>query len=286
MVAMIIKYFFSISFLFIFVILFIVQWILFIYVNPFPITIDNKFALLSYVPIKNKPENEYLLKDITIEQMQNMKYPIIIKPLVCTGGALGVYILNSYDEFVIFVIKNEYKINISDYMVQNFLEGYDIELSVLYEKYPWQNKGKIFEISEKTQKELIRPQVDGFVKNHPELINEKVEEILENISKNIPKFYTGRYDIRLKAFEDFEKDEFKIVEINGTMGMHIVSEENMFSYDIITDSRWYFKRLLIGMYNLITLNGYNPIELPKIMLITIERFINCDDWENLFSLYS
>lgn len=47
------------------------------------------------------------------------------------------------------------------------------------------------------------------------LISDVLRQRIDNISKGIPGFYIGRYDIRYAADEDLEGGNFKIIELNG-----------------------------------------------------------------------
>lgn len=278
---------FSLSIFYSFVVGFLIQWILFLNINPYPLENNNKLAIMSYIPEIYKPEQEFLMSNLSIEEMENMKYPIIIKPIICSGEGKHIFIVNNYEEFKQFMILNEYKINPLNYMVERYLDDHDVEISVFYERKPWEEKGKVIEIVEKTQKDKIRPQVFEFIKNYPELITEKVQEMFETLSRKIPDFYVGRYDIRLKHLEDLEKGDFKILEVNGTMAMRLTSNEYLFnSNDIFIDSNWYLSRLQIGTYNMATLKGYHPLQLLQVLWISLNNGLGCDDWENLFSLYS
>jgi hypothetical protein len=49
--------------------------------------------------------------------------------------------------------------------------------------------------------------------NH--LINDKMNETFNNISKQIDGFYFGRFDLRCASVEDLESGSIKIVELNG-----------------------------------------------------------------------
>jgi len=276
-----------VSFLYLFALGFLIQWILFLNVNPYPIENGNKYAIMSFIPDKYKPEQEYLLTKMTNQEIENMKYPIIMKPIVCSGGGSENYIFHSYAEFVDLMIQKGKKLDTSQFMIQKYLEDYDVEITVLYERKPWEKRGKVMEIVEKTQKDEIRPQIEGFTLNHPELITDKLIDLFDEISKKIPDFYTGRYDIRLQNLEDLETGVFKILEVNGTMGMYLMSNDFMFDLnDFIIDFKWYWTRIIIGGYNMATLRGYGPLHLLQVLWISLIRAIGCDTWENLFSLYS
>lgn len=266
-ITIFIQFFYKIDFLKIYFLIFVIEWIIFLNVNPYPINIDNKFAIMELVPIQYRPHTQFLLSNINNNKFN---YPIIIKPIYCSGNGNHIVIVNNNNELNNFI--KECK-NIDYYMIQNYLEEYNVEIGILYEN------GKIIEIVEKTNNmDKIRYFKDYNKKSHDNLIhNEKINYIINHISKLIPNMNVARYDIRLKNINDLEKGDFKIIEINGTMGM---SFNNYF--DII----WYFRRLFIGIINILTLKGYSPIHLPIVMYKSYNSMIKCNDYENIFSLYS
>ena len=48
-----------------------------------------------------------------------------------------------------------------------------------------------------------------------QFITPKFEAVIDGLSKKIPGFYFGRYDLRAKSFEALENGEFQILELNG-----------------------------------------------------------------------
>ena len=257
---------------------FITQWIIFLNVNPYPVQNDNKIVIMSLVPEKYRPETQFLLTNI---YSQKFKYPIIIKPIYCSGGSNDITIVDSKEELDKFIKEPK---NVDGYMVQNFLKEYTVEIGVLWEKYPWQQNGKVIEIVEKTQKDHIRFFDHNNYLNHSNKINKKINEIINNISKIIPNMNVCRYDIRLKNIDDLEKDDFKIIEINGTMGMAYLGYP--LHMGVFKDIKWYFTRLFIGLVNIVTLKGYSPMNLLIAMYKSYYSKIHCNIWENLYSLYS
>jgi hypothetical protein len=257
---------------------FIVQWIIFLNVNPYPINQNNKLEIMNLIPDKFKPEIQFSLNEINEKYFQ---YPIIIKPIICSGGGLNIKIINSNKELRMYLLNCKDKNN---FMVQNYLHNDDIEIGVLWEKQPWKEEGKIIEIVEKTQKKGIRPFDHNNYKNHHYLINKKINLIFNDISKNIKNMNVCRYDIRLKNITDLQDGIFTIVEVNGTMGMPFLGYP--IKYGFIIDINWYFRRLIIGLYNIITLNGYSPITLLIVMFKSYYNSITCKDWENIYSYYS
>lgn len=264
---------------------FIIQWILYLNVNPYPLSNDNKLIIMNLIPEKYRPEKQFLLQEINNNYFE---YPIIIKPILCSGGSLDITIINSEKELIKY-LKN--KKNIKDYMVQNYLYNDNIEIGVLWEKFPWEKEGKVIEIFEKTNIDKIRSFNLEKSKNHNYLINNEINKLFNNISENIPNMNVCRYDIRLQNMDHLERGKFKIVEVNGTMGMHF---NGYFTYNInkihkiniMIDIKWYLKRLLIGFYNILSLQGYSPLSLLFVMYKSYFSALKCYDWENIYSLYS
>jgi hypothetical protein len=253
-------------------IIFVIQWILYLNVNPYPLPLDNKFSIMELVPEHYRPHTQFLLASI---YQHDFNYPIVIKPICCTGNSINVLIINDEDELHTFIARSD--IDIHSYMVQEYIED-TIEFGILYEKYPFENTGRILEIVEKISSEDIIHFNDRYKKSYDHLVNnENINMIISEITNLIPGMNVARYDIRVKNIDDLEKGDFKIIEINGTMG---------WSLKHYIDSTWYVRRLFIGLCNTISLKGYSIIELPIVMYRAFFSMITCFDCENLFSLYS
>ena len=251
---------------------FILQWIIFLNVNPYPLKNNNKLSIMNYISETYRPSQQFRLDKCNLK---DLNYPILIKPIICSGLSRNIFILNNYVECIQVI--NDNKIEPKFYMTQSFLKDYNLELGISYEKYPWNKNGKILQIIEKTNKENIRSWKEEYIMNRNNLISEKLNHIMNNISNSIPNFYVGRYDIRCKNFEDLINGNFKIVEVNGTMGMELFLDDHF---------NWFFRRILIGIYNIFSLNGYNPVNLIICMYETLKSCIICNDWEKLLCIYS
>lgn len=258
---------------------FVLQWIVFLNVNPYPLEMDNKYAVMQHIPEKHCPDTQFILSDIS---NQPYSYPIIIKPILCSGDGKRIAVIHSENELTLFLQTCK---NPSEYMVQNYLHDYNIEIGVLYEHMPWENKGLITEIFEKTQTAEIRYWIKNKAVDQKHLITPELNTEFDRLSSNIPGFNIGRYDIRLRNLGDLQKMDFKIVEVNGTMGMSLHSSQNFIIYHKNACS-WYLRRLFTGFSNIVTFRGYSPIHLPPVMMKSYYDMFRCDDWENLFSLYS
>jgi len=280
-------YLYKINYLQAYFIGFVIQWIIYLNVNPYPIKNNNKLAIMNLLPKKNIPSFQKSLTTIYKREKEEIMipFPIIIKPIFCSGDGKNIQLIQNEDELKIF-FDNINKNDIKNYMVQNYLDDYKIELGVLYEKLPFAKKGRIIEIVEK---KLIHGKINNndekgvrifhtnYLQNQDVLINNNTNNIFNKLGENIIGLNVGRYDIRLKRMEDLEKGYFKIVELNGTMGMRLMNYNNI---------NWYFTRFIIGLYNIFTLQGYSPPHLAIIMYESLYSMTVCCDWENLYSLYS
>ena len=285
--AIIINKFYNLNFIISYFIGLLIKIIIFININPYPINIDNKLSVMNLIPKKYKPEIQFNLYDI---EKKYFEYPIIIKPTICSSLGNDVTIIRTKKELEIFLKTHKNK---KDYMVQNYLYDYPVEIGVLYEKLPFQKEGKIIEIIEKTNiNDEIRNYNNDKIKIHNNLINPELNKFFDRLSKNIPNMNVGRYDIRLKNINDLFNDDFKILEINGTVGGSYYST-NTYKYQIINEIidsflqlRWYFVRLYIGIFNILTFKGYSLITLIKVIIKVIKNTHKCDDIGKLNYLYS
>jgi hypothetical protein len=289
--SLIIKKYTKFNFLISYFIGFLIQWIIFINVNPYPLHINNKLSIMNLIPKIYRPHIQFCLSEI---YNKKFNFPIIIKPKICSGCGANIETIKTSKDLKLFLKKIEHKKeNINTYMVQNYLYNYPVEIGILYEKLPFQKEGKIIEIIEKTHKNEIKIFINYDIINHNHLINQKLNKLFDNLSKKIPNLNVGRYDIRLKSIDDLIKGKFKIIEINGTMGFPFDTPTANYKYtllnkirDISVELRWYFARIFIGIVNILTLQGYSLINLIKAMIQSYQNVYKCDDWENIFSLYS
>ena len=254
---------------------FFIQVILYLNCNPYDLTNDTKISTLNYLDKKYLPDQHMLLTDCNPKKL---KFPIIIKPNVCTGDSRGIYIAYNLKEF------NEVceEINPKDYMIQHFLEDHNIEVTVLFEKYPWNKTGHIVNVIEVPLTNNMKENIDNAI-IHPELNNKKTNKIFNKIADSIPNFYAGRFDIRVKHPKDLLKDDFKIVEVNSNTGMDLAIKDNTSLNNMYKNFLWLSRRLVIGFYNIVSFRGYNPISFFIRLLMSIKNSIKCDNWEALFS---
>jgi membrane protein DedA with SNARE-associated domain len=208
----------------------------------------------------------FVSKDLSAEEkiqtaqdfmtQNNLQFPIVLKPDVGERG-FDVKIVKNFAKLEENIIESE-----ENLILQEFADGE--EVSVFYYRYPSENKGKIFAITEKrfpyvtgdgeaALEELIlrderaiclaRNYLDrnferleiipangqkvqiidigthslgaifldgGWMKT--DILEEKIDKICQGFQG----FNFGRFDIRVKSFEDFKHAKnFKIIELNG-----------------------------------------------------------------------
>ena len=257
---------------------FIIQYI-FINSNPFRNFNINKITQLNYIPSKYKPKSEMYNK----EKMYN--YPFILKPIRCTRSSFGVKLIKNYNDL------NNYfkKYQIKDTMYQEFINT-EYEVGILYERNPLKKNGKIISVVQRKFLGGERFTVDlnttlngiknNEIINRNNLITQKLNKVIDHISKKIPNFFVGRYDIRCKNLEDLKEGKnFYILEVNGAMGYDLEKDTK---FSLISNQKikfnWLFKRIYYGLLNILNFNCVNPY----IIIVSIKTAIKCKDWETIF----
>jgi hypothetical protein len=188
---------------------------------------------------------------------EGIGYPFVLKPNVGQRGA-GFKLVSSAIEAERYLAQVS-----SDIILQRYVRE-PKEIGVFYYRFPGQECGEIFAITEKvfpvvvgdgvrTFEELVR--ADGraslisstYLKRFPELLgrvlpnresvrlveagnhcqgcifrdgrhlkSERLRERIDEISRALPGFFIGRYDIRYSSDESLRRGEsFRIIELNG-----------------------------------------------------------------------
>ena len=304
----------------IFFIIFVIIWILGLNVNPYTFENNNKYAILRHLP------PEYLPKMRLIRNMEDIQYvynafsfPIIIKPTVCDGIGRRVVKVESVNQLFDWAEKNRAVFGsqrlthnlldslkgsrrsqgVDKFMVQEAING-DTEIGVLVEKMPYEKYIRIVSIVEKTGTQAIRKGCEDIKCVMREDLIPILQPAIRKISSQIPNFNTGRYDIR-STEQDLLKGKFKICEVNGTglpSTLPMGEPRRLMFFDLRSwvrndalrsfydHERWFFTRLWIGFLNIMTLRGYSPINLLRVMWTTTKNSVECADYENFYALYT
>jgi hypothetical protein len=266
-----------------FISIFIFQYI-FINSNPYRNFKTNKLTILDYIPENYKPRSELF------NPKKKYKFPFILKPTICTRTSRDVKLIKNKIDLKLYLKKNK----LSETMYQEFVDS-NYEVGILYERNPLHKKGKIKSIIMRkflqNNKFKLKKKF-AFIYDSTEFVNleylitPKLNMIIDNISKQIPNFYVGRYDIRAHTLEQLINGKFYILEANGTMGFDLKYQcykKNYINfYGFLDKMRWIFIRFYYGLINILTFNCVNV----NIIFISIYNAINCLDLEKLFCVYS
>jgi hypothetical protein len=124
---------------------FLIFWIIFINVNPYHID-ENKYSILSYIP------KEYMIKDYLLNNVNinDIKYPVVFKPVRCSALSKGVSVINNINEAQTYI--SNIKENLDQIMVQEFVP-YTNEVGILFERNLFDNSGKIKSMVKRSIKE-------------------------------------------------------------------------------------------------------------------------------------
>ncbi len=212
--------------------------------------------LLRYVKLSKATDLEDRVRAaVEFLKVNSLSYPAVVKP---DAGERGNCVSVVRSEGELRSALNQLK---CDALVQEFANG--VEASVFYYRYPGDENGCIFSITEKvfpfvvgdgvsTVEELILADrrahiiADSYFKrNHLRLFSiprpgEKIalvdigshskgaifrdgtwirtselETPINDLSRGIPGFYFGRYDLSAESFAELSDGNFKIIELNG-----------------------------------------------------------------------
>lgn len=288
----IIRSVFKTNYIIIYIFSLLIYWYCFISSNPYNTNINNKYEILKHIPKEYLPDT-FLISDTGIDKLQ---YPIIFKPTICTRKGVGVELIHNIEEARNYVYKYGWKNIIS----QKYINS-KYEIGILYERNPLSKCGKIISIIERANyDDIVRNKSSYSVNNsilekyksRPEWITPTICNIIDSISKKIPNFYVGRYDIKFNSVDEFLKGKFYILEVNGNMGFdlerHCYHKNLVINqvFSIINTIRWICVRLFYGLINILNFKSYNIKELPCILYQLVYNTIKCGDWEKFFTIYS
>jgi len=261
--------------------MFIIVWVLFVNVDPNDIN-ANKYTLLSHIDAKYKPDTFMYNKSINLHTLQ---YPVIFKPIICSAFSKGVKVINNIYEAQDYLLNC---VNLNEILIQTFVP-YKTEVGLLYETNIFTNKGQIISLVQKTSKNtniMKGCHLNGIqCTDLTSKITPKLTHVINKISSNIPNYNMGRYDIKCKNIESLlEGKDFYILEANGTLGADLRKSYNNILHTIVITERWFFVRILFGIKNIFTLQGYNPITLIYVLFLRLYNAIKCADMEKLYAI--
>jgi len=257
----------------VFVVVFAIVWISFENVNPMN-SDTNKYTILTHIDSKYKPMMFMYNSSIDLNILQ---YPLIFKPILCTGLSRGVKVINNSHE------ANEYLLsckNRNAILIQEFIP-YSIEVGLLYEKNIFTNKGEIISLVQKTSNNpsiMKGCSIDGIeCVDLTSKITTKLTSIINAISNGIPNYNIGRYDIKCKSIESLlNGTDFYILEVN-VMGNDLRKSYNNMIGSFLNIERWYIARVLRGIKNIITFHGHSPMTLLNIFFLRAYSTVYCQD---------
>lgn len=272
--------------------IFLVVIIFFNYVfvscNGFNMTRDqiNKYDIINYINT-TKIGEKYSLETLKINKnsefniLENIEYPVIMKPTKCAGGGNSVKKINTPTEAKKYIYKNGTK----DIIIQEYHRG-PFEVGLLFERNPITKKPKIVSVVHKKGSSIKCGNgckcgcIDITDKITPEL-----ENIIFGIMEVFPNFCRGRFDIRCENLEEFFKGKnFKIVELNGCMSFDLrlhTNKHKLSNYYLLLEM--VSKNIFFGIVNILKGNGQCPILYLKSIRNKFEDYSTCHDLEIFFS---
>ena len=264
------------------ILIFIISfYILLLNANPFKFK-QNKINKLNFIDNKYKPKTE-----LVVNIINRYSYPFILKPNYCSGLGNKVKLIKNNIDLNNYLDNNK---DIKNIIIQEFIP-YKNEVGILYERNPLLKDGKIISIVKgrnlggtKVNQDDCELNIKNENKNY--LITEKLNKLIDTISKSIPDLYVCRYDIRYKDEKSLKNGtNFYILEVNGVGGLDgrffgmlclntfLKAKFNKFIYLF----RWLIIRLLYGLINLIMFNAISMVNI----IDNVKYSIKCRNLGNL-----
>lgn len=263
-------------------IIIIIIYYIWMSVNPIKYNYGNKNNILEY--IKDHTMNFIYINYKRNYNFNNIKYPKIFKPVICSGCSQDVKVINNNEEAIL------YHNNIQDnYIIQDICY-YKYEAGLLYERLPINNKGNIISIYQRHYENYNKLNIWNLDNNKyryinkNNLISEKLIDKIDNIIKKIPNMYACRIDLKYNSDKDLlYGDDIIILEVNGVMGYDLgFYYNNCILNNIIILIRWLIIRLIIGLINIILFNGVNIFNVYLKLNERLYISFKCKNWEKIF----
>ncbi|WP_406683903.1 ATP-grasp domain-containing protein [Seonamhaeicola sp. MEBiC1930] len=160
----------------------------------------NKYLLYKHLVNNNIPCPLTIIYNKSLD-LEGLTFPIIIKPLKESHGGSGIKKFESITEFNNYIESS--KIN-NDFIIQNYINGYDIDSSVLCEN------GEILAYT--IQKGNMNGETDFSAQIGVDFLYEKqIHETVKHLMKSLNWNGIAHIDLRY----DSKDNNFKVIEINA-----------------------------------------------------------------------
>lgn len=145
------------------------------------------------------PKSQIIKKGIEFD-INKIDYPVLVKPTEGIGGGVGIYVFKEKKALVDFLNSDKFDCT---YLIQDYVEGYDIDCSVLCKN------GEVLTYT------IQKPYLLSSSKFAPQLAVEFIEEdVLLDGVKKLMKSLNWSGVAHLDMRYDKNTNEFKAIEIN------------------------------------------------------------------------
>ena len=274
---------------------FLVLWALMLNVNPYPLSMLNKYEVLRAVPPEFRPGHAFLPRGAprgaVLAAVAALELPVVAKPAVCSKLGLGVVVLRGGGDVEGWASANARPGLQTPYIVQEYVD-LPVELGVLVERDLVGGAWRVVSVVEKLGAADVRRTCDagGECRERPDLARSPEMHracACVRVASSIPGFNVGRYDVRTTEAMA-RAGRFVLAEVNGTMGFDLrflVGDAGGLRAAALCEA-WILRRMLRGLLNALSLRGYGPATMLRVMALALRNSLECRDWEKLFAAYS
>lgn len=204
----------------------------------------DKYSLLKLFPKKYVPTVELYDKNTVLEYIN---YPVIFKTNTCSFFGLDVKKIKNSEEAKEYV--NQFKYDKNDIIFQEF-SPFINEISIFLKRNILNNNLEIYSgvIREIKKDSLVNNKCE---KGKCKIVTDELSDIFKNkiieITEKIDGFNWGRYDIKYETFEELNKGNFHIMELN--VGPSLYPAIHPVNFDLAV--YWSENNIIMFLYKLI-----------------------------------
>jgi hypothetical protein len=230
-------------------------------------------------------------KNVDLNMLKKLKYPIIFKPNYCSEYSHQVEIIKNYKKSIAYLKKSVD----NSIIIQHYHPG-PHEGTIFYTKDPLTNKTNIIVVERVPNgkvgqfwlwKSSISFKHGYYAVHRSDLETKELKKIIDKISSKIPDFYFGRYDIRFTDYEKLKKGTgFKIIELGGYDSADTRwDSNNSKKYNLNIIKNWFIIRYKYGLINIFKGRYCSATDFIIIFLKTISKIHICKQEDKIHNVF-
>ncbi|MDO7171687.1 ATP-grasp domain-containing protein [Mariniflexile sp. AS56] len=221
---------------------------------------NNKWSLAEHLLVNNMSfPRSALYSKLNPDAFKHFRFPVIIKPILKSGGGVGVCLFNNNEELQIYLLDNNFD---KERIIQEYVNGYDIGCSVLCQS------GSIlaFTIQKAT---MVNSNPFEPLLGVEFVYDDALFELVNKLMMSLNWSGVAHIDLRF----DVDNNIYKVIEVNtrfwGSLEASMIAGVNFPYLHCLASLNKNFERPEYNLVKYLNLKG-----LVKSMLKNIALFLN------------